>query len=56
MKIGVTVSVTGAAALLGIPGKHTIALLPKTVARQKIDYIVLDDATDSLAMVEIVGD
>lgn len=47
VKIGVTVSATGPAASLDIPEKNTIALLPKEVAGQKIDYIVLDDATDS---------
>src|ERR1700730_16631171 len=46
VKIGVTVSATGPAASLGIPEKNTIALLPKEVAGEKIDYIVLDDATE----------
>lgn len=52
VKIGVTLSATGPAASLGIPEKNTIALLPKTVAGQKIDYIVLDDATDSTQAVK----
>src|SRR5580698_4096954 len=52
IKIGVTVSATGPAASLGIPEKNTIALLPKEVAGQKIDYIVLDDATDSTQAVQ----
>ena len=47
IKIGVTVSATGPAASLGIPEKNTIALLPKEIAGQKMEYIVLDDATDS---------
>ncbi|MFM0075960.1 ABC transporter substrate-binding protein [Paraburkholderia sediminicola] len=46
VKIGVTVSATGPAASLGISQKNTIALLPKEIAGQKIDYIVLDDASD----------
>lgn len=46
VKIGVTVSATGPAASLGIPEKNTVQLLPKEIAGQKIDYIVLDDATD----------
>ncbi|MFM0501449.1 ABC transporter substrate-binding protein [Paraburkholderia caffeinilytica] len=46
VKIGVTVSATGSAASLGISQKNTIALLPKEIAGQKIDYIVLDDASD----------
>lgn len=52
VKIGVTLSATGPAASLGIPEKNTIALLPKEVAGQKIDYIVLDDATDSTQAVK----
>lgn len=52
VKIGVTVSATGPAASLGIPEKNTIALLPKEVAGQKIDYIILDDATDSTQAVK----
>jgi branched-chain amino acid transport system substrate-binding protein len=52
IKIGVTVSVTGPAASLGISERNTIALLPTEVAGQKIDYIVLDDATDSTQAVK----
>jgi branched-chain amino acid transport system substrate-binding protein len=52
VKIGVTVSATGPAASLGIPEKDTIALLPKEVAGQKMQYIVLDDATDSTQAVK----
>lgn len=46
VKVGVTLSATGPAAALGIPERNTIALLPTEVAGQKIEYIVLDDATD----------
>ncbi|MDO5652860.1 MAG: ABC transporter substrate-binding protein [Brachymonas sp.] len=49
VNIGVTVSATGPAASLGIPEKNTIALLPKTIGGQKVNYIVLDDATDPTA-------
>ncbi|WP_051495407.1 ABC transporter substrate-binding protein [Paraburkholderia hospita] len=52
VKIGVTVSATGPAASLGIAQRNTIALLPKEAAGQKIDYIVLDDATDSTRAVQ----
>jgi branched-chain amino acid transport system substrate-binding protein len=51
IRIGVTLSTTGPAVSLGIPEKNTIALLPKTVAGQSIEYIVLDDASDSGAAV-----
>ncbi len=47
INVGVTVSATGPAASLGIPEKNTIALLPQTIAGQKVNYIVLDDGTDT---------
>ncbi len=47
IKIGFTISTTGPAASLGVPQKNTIPLLPKEIAGQKIDYIVLDDGGDS---------
>lgn len=51
INVGVTVSATGPAASLGIPEKNTIALMPTTIAGQKINYIVLDDASDTTAAV-----
>ncbi|QLP99086.1 ABC transporter substrate-binding protein [Tibeticola sp.] len=51
INVGVVVSATGPAASLGIPEKNTIALMPKTIAGQKINYIVLDDASDTTAAV-----
>ncbi len=45
--VGVTVSATGPAASLGIPEKNTIALMPKTIAGQKVNYVLLDDASDT---------
>ncbi len=47
VNVGVTISATGPAASLGIPGKNTVALLPKTIGGQKVNYIVLDDASDT---------
>ena len=52
VKIGVTVSATGPAASLGIPEKNTIALCPKTIAGSNVEYIVLDDATDTTTAVQ----
>lgn len=49
--VGVTVSATGPAASLGIPEKNTVALMPKTIAGEKVNYIVLDDASDTTAAV-----
>ena len=51
VNVGVTLSATGPAASLGIPEKNTIALMPKTIGGQKINYIVLDDASDTTAAV-----
>ena len=47
VNVGVTLSATGPAASLGIPEKNTIALMPKTIGGEKINYIVLDDASDT---------
>ncbi len=47
VNVGVTVSATGPAASLGIPERNTIALMPKTIAGQTVNYIVLDDASDT---------
>ncbi len=46
VNVGITVSQTGPAAALGIPQKNSVAQLPKEIAGQSINYIVLDDATD----------
>jgi branched-chain amino acid transport system substrate-binding protein len=51
IKIGVTLSTTGPAVSLGIPEKNTIALLPKTMGGKSVEYIVLDDASDTSAAV-----
>ena len=51
INVGVTVSATGPAASLGIPEKNTVALMPKTIAGHKVNYIVLDDASDTTAAV-----
>ena len=51
INVGVTVSATGPAASLGIPEKNTIALMPQTIGGHKVNYIVLDDASDTTAAV-----
>jgi len=51
INVGVVVSATGPAASLGIPEKNTIALMPKTIGGQKVNYIVLDDASDTTTAV-----
>lgn len=52
INVGVTLSATGPAASLGIPEKNTIALLPTKIAGQKVNYIVLDDASDTTTAVK----
>ncbi len=47
VKVGVTVSATGPAASLGIPERNTFQFIPTTIAGQKVEFIVLDDASDT---------
>ena len=47
IKVGVTIAETGPAASLGIPQRNTVALLPTTIGGQSVQYIVLDDASDT---------
>ena len=47
INIGVVLSATGPAASLGIPEKNTVEMLPTTIAGEKVNWIVLDDATDT---------
>ena len=44
--IGVSLPLSGPASGLGIPIKNQLALWPQTIAGEKINLIVLDDATD----------
>jgi branched-chain amino acid transport system substrate-binding protein len=52
IKIGLVLSLTGPAASLGIPARDTVALLPKKMAGRPVDYIVLDDASDTTQAVQ----
>lgn len=52
VKVGVVVSATGPAASLGIPEKNTIALMPKEIGGKTVQYIVLDDASDTTTAVK----
>ncbi|MFZ6773820.1 ABC transporter substrate-binding protein [Undibacterium sp. SXout7W] len=52
IKVGVNVSATGPAASLGIPEKNTFALMPKEIAGKKVEYIILDDASDTTTAVK----
>src|ERR1700694_5615471 len=52
IKIGGAVSATGPAASLGIPEKNTVAMCPRTIAGKSVEYIVLDDASDTTLAVQ----
>ena len=47
INVGVVVSATGPAASLGIPERNTFALMPTTIGSKKVNYIILDDASDT---------
>ena len=47
INVGVTLSTTGPAASLGIPEKNTFELMPATIAGQKVNWIILDDGSDT---------
>ncbi len=52
VKVGVTVSLTGPAASLGIPERDTVALFPREIGGQNVEYVVLDDASDTTTAVK----
>jgi branched-chain amino acid transport system substrate-binding protein len=52
INVGVTLSATGPAASLGIPEKNSFALVPTSIAGHKINYIILDDASDTTSAVK----
>lgn len=52
IKVGITLALTGPAASAGLPQKNTVSLLPTEIAGQKVQYIVLDDATDPTTAVK----
>src|ERR1700730_14693889 len=53
INVGVTLSATGPAASLGIPEKNTFEMLGSPViAGQKLNFIVLDDKSDTTEAVK----
>jgi branched-chain amino acid transport system substrate-binding protein len=52
LTVGFSICATGPAASLGIPTRNTVALLPATIAGLKVNYVVLDDATDPTTAVK----
>jgi branched-chain amino acid transport system substrate-binding protein len=52
IKVGITLSATGPAASLGGPQRNTAALLPKEIGGKSVQYIILDDASDTTTAVK----
>ena len=52
IKVGVNVSATGPAASLGIPERNTFPLMPQTIGGKKVQFIVLDDTSDTTTAVK----
>lgn len=52
VKVGIIVSATGPAASVGVAEQRTVQILPRTLAGQKVDYIVMDDASDTSTTVK----
>lgn len=47
IKVGVIVGATGPGASLGIPYKNAFTVMPKTLGGEPVQYIILDDGTDT---------
>ncbi|UPK38542.1 ABC transporter substrate-binding protein [Bradyrhizobium sp. 186] len=47
VKVGVVLSLTGPAASAGLLEQKALAMLPKTIGTEAVEYVVLDDATDT---------
>lgn len=54
INIGVVASMTGPAAALGAETRKAVALFPASVGNEKVNFILLDDATDPTAAVKNV--
>lgn len=52
VKIGVITSATGPIALVGIPQKNSVSLMPTKIGDQTVRYISLDDGSDPTASVK----
>ncbi|MDB5959698.1 MAG: branched-chain amino acid transporter substrate-binding protein [Massilia sp.] len=53
INVGVVASLTGAAAALGSDLNRVLPLLPATMGNEKVNYILLDDATDPSTAVKV---
>mgnify|MGYP000861583124 CR=1 FL=1 len=53
VKVGVISSATGPIAVVGIPQKNTVALLPRKIGDASVEYIAYDDASDPTQAVQL---
>lgn len=53
VKVGVITGATGPGASLGIPYKNTFEVVPKTLGGAPVEYIIVDDATDTTTSVKL---
>lgn len=53
IKVGVIYSATGPTAVVGIPQKNTVALLPQKIGDLSVEYIHFDDASDATQAVQL---
>ena len=51
VKIGITVPVTGPAAVLGIGAKNAVSLFPKKIGKYDLEVDLIDDASDPTASI-----
>ena len=53
VKVGVITSATGPTAVVGIPQKNSVALLPRKIGDFTVEYIQYDDASDPTQAVQL---
>jgi branched-chain amino acid transport system substrate-binding protein len=53
VKVGVIYSATGPTAVVGIPQKNSVALLPRKIGDATIEYVQYDDASDPTQAVQV---
>ena len=53
VKIGVVSSATGPTAIVGIPQKNTVPLLPRKIGDLTVEYLAYDDASDATQTVTL---
>jgi len=54
INVGVIASLTGPAAALGAETRKAVAMFPTSIGSEKVNYILLDDATDPTSAVKNV--